>query len=168
MTLPSSGPLSLNQINNEFGRGRNLNAYRGTQWFTDGGSSGTFTSSNLGFNQFYDKRPDSPWSYGTGSGAWSRPQFFYGVVSTFINGGQPFAYFEVYVIATTSGQPTGLVLSGNLDSGGNFSSQSGQIFIDSPEGAYWFPTPQTNTFQLYQAGPNGVLVALNTWNVTSA
>lgn len=60
MTLPASGPLSLLAINNEFGRGLNLNAYRGTVWYTDAGASGTFTSSNLGFDQFYGKRPTSP------------------------------------------------------------------------------------------------------------
>lgn len=60
MTLPASGALSLLAINAEFGRGLNLNAYRGTTWFTDAGATGTFTSSNLGFDQFYSKRPTSP------------------------------------------------------------------------------------------------------------
>lgn len=40
MTLPSSGPLSLQQINAEFARGLNLNSYRGTVWYTDAGASG--------------------------------------------------------------------------------------------------------------------------------
>jgi len=60
MTLPASGALSMSAINAEFGRGNNLNAYRGTVWYTDAGASGTFTSANLGFNQFYGKRPTSP------------------------------------------------------------------------------------------------------------
>jgi hypothetical protein len=165
MTLPLSGALSLNQINNEFGRGRNLNAYRGVTWYTDGGSSGSFTSSNLGFNQFYGKRPDAPYRYGTGSGVYSpgSPPSSRGNVFAYINDGQPFAAFEIYVIATTSGQPLGLVLSGNLDSGGFFSTR---VDVTGP-GGYWFPVPQTNTFQLYQAGPGGGLVALNTWSVSS-
>lgn len=168
MTLPSSGALSLNQINNEFGLGRNLNAYRGVTWYTDGGSSGTFTSSNLGFDQFYNKRPDAPYRYGTGSGVYSpqQPPASRGAVFEYINGGQPFAAYKIYVISTTSGQPTGLVLSGNLDSNGELATfrlvESGQ-----PGGEYWFPVPQTNTFQLYQAGPGGGLVALNTWSVSS-
>lgn len=60
MTLPSSGPISLNDIDGEFGLGTNLNAYRGVTWYTDSGTSGTFTSSNLGMDQFYSKRPTSP------------------------------------------------------------------------------------------------------------
>ena len=60
MTLPASGPLSMSAINAEFGRGNDLNSYRGTVWYTDAGASGTFTSSNLGFDQFYGKRPTSP------------------------------------------------------------------------------------------------------------
>lgn len=60
MTLPSSGPLSMQAINTEFGRGTNLGSYRGTVWYTDAGASGTFTSTNLGFDQFYGKRLTAP------------------------------------------------------------------------------------------------------------
>jgi hypothetical protein len=164
MTLPSSGPLSLNAINNEFGLGRNLNAYRGVTWYTDAGASGTFTSSNLGFNQFYDKRVDAPYRYGTGSGSYSpgSPSSSQGTIFSYVNGGQPFVAFEIYLISTTSGQPTGLVLSGALDASGGFATSTN--VSGSP---YWFPVPQTNIFQLYQAGPGGGLVALNTWSVSS-
>ncbi len=60
MTLPSSGPLSMSAINAEFGRGNNLNAYRGTAWYTDAGGSGTFSSGALSFSDFYGKRLTSP------------------------------------------------------------------------------------------------------------
>lgn len=60
MTLPSSGPLSMQAINAEFGRGNNLNAYRGTVWYTDAGASGTFSSGAISFSEFYGKRPTSP------------------------------------------------------------------------------------------------------------
>jgi hypothetical protein len=60
MTLPSSGPLSMSAINAEFGRGNNLNAYRGTTWYTDAGGSGTFSSGALSFSDFYGKRATSP------------------------------------------------------------------------------------------------------------
>jgi hypothetical protein len=168
MTLPLSGPLKISEINAEFNRGTNLTSYQGTVWYTDGGSSGNFSSTNLNYGQFYGKRPDAPYRYGTGSGIYSpqAPPTTKGAVFAYINGGQPFAAYEIYVISTTSGQPTGLVLSGNLDSNGELATvrlvESGQ-----PGGEYWFPVPQTNTFQLYQAGPGGGLVALNTWSVSS-
>lgn len=60
MTLPSSGSLSMSQINAEFGRGNNLNSYRGTTWFTDAGGSGTFSSGAISMSEFYGKRPTSP------------------------------------------------------------------------------------------------------------
>lgn len=60
MTLPSSGALTMSAINAEFGLGNNLGAYRGVTWYTDAGASGTFTSTNLGFDQFYSKRATSP------------------------------------------------------------------------------------------------------------
>ena len=60
MTLPASGPLSLSVINTEFGRGTNLNAYRGTGWYTDAGGSGNFSSGALSISEFYNKRLTSP------------------------------------------------------------------------------------------------------------
>lgn len=147
MTLPTSGPLSLNQINNEFNRGRDLGAYRGTTWYTDAGASGTFTSTNLGLNQFYGKRVDAPYRYGS---LYVTSSYSGGVftVFTYIFSGQPGAYFEIYVTSTTSGQPLGLTLSGTLDGNGDFSTAS----VISPSDPYWFPAPQTNCFTLYQDG----------------
>jgi len=60
MTLPSSGPLSFQQINAEFARGLNLNSYRGTVWYTDAGASGNFSSGAISVSEFYGKRPNSP------------------------------------------------------------------------------------------------------------
>jgi hypothetical protein len=60
MALPASGPLSIQQINAEFGRGNNLNAYRGTTWYTDAGGSGTFSTGALSMSDFYGKRATSP------------------------------------------------------------------------------------------------------------
>lgn len=58
--LQASGvPITMAQINSVFdGRGLNLNAYRGTTWYTAAGGSGTFASSNLSFNDFYLKGPN--------------------------------------------------------------------------------------------------------------
>jgi hypothetical protein len=56
----SGNPISMSQINSVFdGRGNNLNAYRGTTWFTAAGGSGTFPSSNLSFSYFYLKGPSA-------------------------------------------------------------------------------------------------------------
>lgn len=60
MTLPASGALSMSAINTEFALGNNLGAYRGVTWYTDAGATGTFTSTNLGMDQFYSKRKTSP------------------------------------------------------------------------------------------------------------
>lgn len=60
MTLPSSGQLTMSAINTEFGRGNNLNAYRGTTWWTDAGASGTFSTGQITFSDFYGKRATSP------------------------------------------------------------------------------------------------------------
>ena len=63
MTLPGPGnPLTMAQINAEFGYGFNLNAYRGQIWYYDNGQSGIFPSapSSIGFSDFYSKRRSSP------------------------------------------------------------------------------------------------------------
>jgi hypothetical protein len=68
MTLPLSGSMSIAQINTEFGRGNNLNAYRGTIWYTDSGQQGVFSiGSPISLGDFYGKRPTAP-SGGGGSG----------------------------------------------------------------------------------------------------
>lgn len=60
MTLQSSGAISISQINAEFGRGNDLNSYRGTTWYTDAGGSGTFSSGAISMSEFYSKRPTAP------------------------------------------------------------------------------------------------------------
>ena len=60
MTLQSSGAIYLSQINAEFGRGLDLNSYRGTVWWTDAGSTGNFSSGSIYINEFYGKRLTQP------------------------------------------------------------------------------------------------------------
>ena len=60
MTLQASGTITMAQINAEFGRGNNLNAYRGTTWYTDAGGSGTFSTGAISMSDFYGKSKTSP------------------------------------------------------------------------------------------------------------
>jgi hypothetical protein len=57
--LPAGFPISLQQINSVFdGRGLNLFAYRGTQWYTAAGGAGTFPTGAISFSDFYLKGPN--------------------------------------------------------------------------------------------------------------
>ena len=63
MTLPSSGAISMYDINLEFNRGYSMSSYIGTRYWNppnSGGAStvttGLFASSFLNFNDFYSKR----------------------------------------------------------------------------------------------------------------
>lgn len=79
--LQSSGAISISQINAEFGRGNNLNAYRGTTWYTDAGGSGTFSSGAISMSEFYGKRASPAfnvaYSSGFGNGYFIDDAFFY-------------------------------------------------------------------------------------------
>lgn len=58
MTLPSGGntpPISLSDINAEFGLGTNLGAYRGGIWGKADDTSGVFAATNLKVSDFYSK-----------------------------------------------------------------------------------------------------------------
>lgn len=57
MTIKTSGSLSFSEINATFGRGTNLNAYRGTSWVSAGSTSGTFNVNGISFAEFYGKAP---------------------------------------------------------------------------------------------------------------
>ena len=62
MTLPASGPLSFSQINGEFARGLNLNAYRGTDYYTSAGGPFVFPASPISFNNFYGTQVSLPYT----------------------------------------------------------------------------------------------------------
>jgi hypothetical protein len=60
MALPASGTLTMAQINTEFGRGNNLNSYRGTTYYTSSGGPFTFPSGAISFSNFYGTQVNSP------------------------------------------------------------------------------------------------------------
>lgn len=60
MTLPSSGIITLADINGEFGLGHNLGAYRGAQWWKDDMSQGNFPTAPIAMSDFHAKRATSP------------------------------------------------------------------------------------------------------------
>ena len=65
MTIKTSGTLSMQEINAEFGLGTNLYAYRGVKWYRDDNSRGYFDQA-MGNNppidmlEFYGKRKTIP------------------------------------------------------------------------------------------------------------
>jgi len=113
MTLQSSGAISISQINAEFGRGNNLNAYRGTTWYTDAGGSGTFSSGAISMSEFYGKR--------------ATPAFTVGYDAYFGNG----TGFEY---SFTTGQPAGIGIRFNANGTIDQFTYSRGYFAS---GSYW-------------------------------
>ena len=60
MALPASGALSMSAINTEFGRGNNLNSYRGTSYYLTASGPFTFSSGAISFNNFYGTQLAAP------------------------------------------------------------------------------------------------------------
>jgi len=72
MATPTSGTISINVINSVFGRGNNLNAYRGTVWYQPNSLVyGYFSSGAISLSNFYNKQPTDPAT--TGSTTYSTP-----------------------------------------------------------------------------------------------
>lgn len=61
MTLPGPGnPLSIYEINSEFGLGYNLNAYRGKRYYYADGRTGTFPTDAISISNFYSTQSQNP------------------------------------------------------------------------------------------------------------
>ena len=76
MTLPSSGPLSLQDINTEFGRGTNLNVYRGTAYYIpSSGATFYFPTGTISISNFYGTQINSPVT--PGSVTYTSPGTYY-------------------------------------------------------------------------------------------
>lgn len=66
MATPVSGTISINDINSVFGRGTNLNAYRGTIWYQPNSLVyGYFSSGSISLSNFYNKQPNDPATSGS-------------------------------------------------------------------------------------------------------
>lgn len=61
MPTPVSGPIDMATINSVFARGTNLNAYRGTIWYSPNSLIfGYFPTGAISFLDFYNKQPNDP------------------------------------------------------------------------------------------------------------
>lgn len=61
MATPSSGTITMFDINSAFNRGNNLNAYRGTVWYQPNSTvTGTFPAGQIAFSDFYNKTGTDP------------------------------------------------------------------------------------------------------------
>lgn len=66
MGTPTSGAISINNINSVFGRGNDLNSYRNTLWYQPSSIvMGTFSSGALALGDFYNKQATDPVSPGS-------------------------------------------------------------------------------------------------------
>lgn len=151
--LPGSGALSINDINTLFGRGNNLNAYRGTTYYTSSSGPFSFSAGAISMSSFYGTGP-SPNSFsGTISSnqtnlnlrTWALANGWDGssVATITINSG-------VYVYSTSTGNagltingswPNGITVvnNGNIlgmggEGGGNDSGSYGSGYVTAPGG----------------------------------
>ena len=149
--LPGALPISLQQINTVFeGRGLNLFAYRGTQWYTAAGGSGTFPSPTISFSDFYNKGPN--------------PAITISLAS--IAAGTPFAAEQF-----TPGEPCSAELSFNSNGTWNFYAEelapsSGNWATPTTAGVgtgYWIQWTRT----AFSGGPGNTASATSGWQQLS-
>jgi hypothetical protein len=61
MATPSSGTITMFDINSAFARGNNLDVYRGTVWYVPNSlTTGTFPTGQIAFSDFYNKTGTNP------------------------------------------------------------------------------------------------------------
>jgi hypothetical protein len=142
--LPGSGALAFSTINSVFdGRGLNLNAYRGTQWYTAGGGSGTFSSGAISFNEFYNKGPSPAITISLAG--------FYSISGTVYSGPGP-AYAEITLYSN------GVAGWAGSDGSGSFTNWATPT-TGGVGSSYWVRFTQTSSV----SGTNETGSARNTW-----
>ena len=125
MPTPSSGPISMSDINNNLGRGQNLNAYRGTFYYV-GASLGTgnFSNTSISMGDFYNKQATDPASgyvdwvrTAAGNYTWTAPLYRNSVVVEVWGGG---GAGGSYIASGRSGDGTSSIFYGpaNVVGGG--------------------------------------------------
>ena len=117
--LPSSGPISLNDINNVFGRGLNLNAYRGTTYYTSTAGPFTFSSGAISMSSFYGTGPTANITYTVATGGTITTSGNY-KIHTFTGGGT----FTVNQVGTDS-SASYLIVAGGGGGGGRIYTGGG-------------------------------------------
>lgn len=118
MTLPSGGnnpPISIAELNAEFGLGNSLGSYYGARWFKDNNSRGYFTASGpIQLDDFYGTRVNSPVVSG----------------STTITSSQNYTIpmFNNFYVSVVAGQGGQGGINGNCASGG-YGGQGGISYL---------------------------------------
>ena len=133
MPTPSSGPISMADINANFGRGTNLNAYRNTIWYQPGSLNfGYFNSGSINMSDFYNKQGSDPAGsgqvdYGPGTHYFSVPLFRNFLIVEVWGGGGGGGPYSSGVYAGSGSEtrvymPNGEQLAGGGGQGGQGSS----------------------------------------------
>lgn len=152
MTLPAGSnnpPISLSDINGEFGLGNNLNAYRGARWYKDNNSRGFFPAGAISVSDFYSTRINSP--VVSGSATLDRANW---------NGrNYTLPMFNNLNVTAYSGQGGKAGTSGNCQAGG-----SGGLGGASAFGSY--AVTGTGAGGAPSAGDGSVVTASASWAIT--
>ena len=120
MPTPSSGPISIGVINQNFGRGTNLNAYRNTIWYQPNSLTfGYFSGGAINLSDFYNKQPNDP--AGSGAADFNSPGTYYWTVPLFRN----FIQIQVW-----GGGGAG----GPYDRNGGYAPAGGNSYVAFPGG----------------------------------
>lgn len=152
MTLPAGSnnpPISLSDINGEFGLGNNLNAYRGARWYKDNNSRGFFPAGAISASDFYSTRINSP--VVSGSATLDR--------ANWDGRNYTLPMFNNLNVTAYSGQGGKAGTSGNCQAGGSGGSGGSSAF-----GSY--AVTGTGAGGAPSAGNGSVATASASWTIT--
>lgn len=122
MSVPASGPISINNLKSAFPgiNSNSLSAYRGVKWYRSNNSRGFFGNPTISMSEAFDTRPNSPVVPGGftiyGTQGWTIPLF--NKLSVTIKGGDG-GQAGQYGSYVKDGSITGRTVSGNGGAGGS-------------------------------------------------